>query len=395
MRHAPSMSTRRRLIAVLAVVGVLADRGCRVGVLHVFGIGDAAHASTGTMSTVTLSATAGSPSTPLYPGGTGDVSLEVNNPNAYAVTLVSVTGNGTITADAGHSGCTTTGVTFTQPDRAQHDHPGQCQQRPDPPVRGGVDGPLVVERLPGGDVLHPRHDHGAQVMSQLTPAHAAPSGEKVSFSPARGRACDGGHSRRSGRRRFRLLADDRQLQPGGCVGHEPRRRRVPAHRGLGDRGKRQLDEPDRSPPAPSTWSRGQVPARRPCAPRRARASSATPSVSTLPRQRPLPGYRLQLLGHRRARYNWQSSAGTASFTTMAVNITTPSQRLDLRRQLGRFDQRDLLAGHREPRSRTSRCRSNRGADRAGRARGTLDDGLPELRGDGRHGQQLDAEPAHR
>ena len=41
------------------------------------------------------------------------MSLEVNNPNAYAVTLVSVTGNGTITHDAGHSGCTTTGVTFT------------------------------------------------------------------------------------------------------------------------------------------------------------------------------------------------------------------------------------------------------------------------------------------
>ena len=65
------------------------------------------------MSTVTLSATAGSASTPLYPGGTGDVSLEVNNPNPYAVTLVSVAGSGTISHDLGHSACTTTGVTFT------------------------------------------------------------------------------------------------------------------------------------------------------------------------------------------------------------------------------------------------------------------------------------------
>ena len=40
------------------------------------------------------------------------MSLEVNNPNAYAVTLVSVAGNGIITADPGHSSCTTTGVTF-------------------------------------------------------------------------------------------------------------------------------------------------------------------------------------------------------------------------------------------------------------------------------------------
>ena len=69
--------------------------------------------STASMSTVTLSATAGSASTPLYPGGTADVSLEVNNPNAYAVTLRSVTGHGTISPDAGHAGCTTTGVTFT------------------------------------------------------------------------------------------------------------------------------------------------------------------------------------------------------------------------------------------------------------------------------------------
>ena len=87
------------------------------------------------MSTVTLNATAGTPSTPLYPGGTGDVSLEVNNPNAYAVTLVSVTGNGTITPDAGHSGCTTTGVTFTNQTGLTHDHPGQRQQLPDPPAR--------------------------------------------------------------------------------------------------------------------------------------------------------------------------------------------------------------------------------------------------------------------
>jgi len=41
------------------------------------------------------------------------VILRVNNPNAYTVTLVSVSGNGTITPDGGHAGCTTTGVSFT------------------------------------------------------------------------------------------------------------------------------------------------------------------------------------------------------------------------------------------------------------------------------------------
>ena len=107
------MSTRRRLITVLAVVGVLAAGGGAYAYFTSSGSGSG-HGSTGTMSTVTLSATAGSPSTPLYPGGSGDVSLEVNNPNSYPVTLVSVSGNGTIMPDSGHlAGCTTTGVTFS------------------------------------------------------------------------------------------------------------------------------------------------------------------------------------------------------------------------------------------------------------------------------------------
>jgi hypothetical protein len=104
------MSTRRRLIAILAVVGLLMG-GAAWAYFTSHGSGSGP-GSTGTMSTVTLSATAGSPLTPLYPGGSGDVSLEVNNTNAYSVTLVSVTGSGTITPIADPS-CTTTGVTFT------------------------------------------------------------------------------------------------------------------------------------------------------------------------------------------------------------------------------------------------------------------------------------------
>ncbi len=69
--------------------------------------------STGTLVAVTLTTT-GSPSSALVPGGTADVVLGVHNPNAFSVTLVSVSGGpGSITADSGHPGCTTTGVTFT------------------------------------------------------------------------------------------------------------------------------------------------------------------------------------------------------------------------------------------------------------------------------------------
>ena len=106
------LNRHRRVVAMLSFVGVLAVGGTAWAYMTSAGSGHGS-GSTASMSTVTLNATAGSPSTPLYPGGTADVSLELNNPNGYAVTLRSVTAHGTITADAGHTGCTTTGVTFT------------------------------------------------------------------------------------------------------------------------------------------------------------------------------------------------------------------------------------------------------------------------------------------
>ncbi len=73
--------------------------------------------SVGAMQPVTVVAIAGGdkPSASLLPGGTADVVLDVKNPNPYTVTLVSVVGSlsGTVSADPGHSGCTPTGVTFT------------------------------------------------------------------------------------------------------------------------------------------------------------------------------------------------------------------------------------------------------------------------------------------
>jgi len=68
---------------------------------------------TGTLQPVTVAASAGTASTPLLPGDSGDVVLQVTNPNSLAVTLVTVSGNGTITADGSHGSCTTTGVAFT------------------------------------------------------------------------------------------------------------------------------------------------------------------------------------------------------------------------------------------------------------------------------------------
>jgi hypothetical protein len=93
--------------AILALVlGIGA--GSAYGFLATHGSGTGL-AGTGTMQTVTM-ATAGTPSTPLLPGKTGDVVFSVTNPNNFPVSLVGAaleTGSA-ITPDEGHSGCTTT-----------------------------------------------------------------------------------------------------------------------------------------------------------------------------------------------------------------------------------------------------------------------------------------------
>ena len=65
------------------------------------------------LSTVDASA---STDATLYPGVSGDVTLRISNPNAFPVRVTAVSLNGdnsNITADAGHSGCSPTGVSFT------------------------------------------------------------------------------------------------------------------------------------------------------------------------------------------------------------------------------------------------------------------------------------------
>lgn len=74
-----------------------------------------ATASAGSLRPVTIEATTGTPGTPLLPGGTGDVTLTVDNPNSFDLTVVSVTGTGAITA-VGNPACTEhSGVSFNPP----------------------------------------------------------------------------------------------------------------------------------------------------------------------------------------------------------------------------------------------------------------------------------------
>jgi hypothetical protein len=61
------------------------------------------------LTTVDVSATT---SASLYPGQNGNVDIKIHNPNPYDVRVTAIADTGAATADTGHSGCTTTGVTF-------------------------------------------------------------------------------------------------------------------------------------------------------------------------------------------------------------------------------------------------------------------------------------------
>lgn len=115
MHHAVRRGRMLRRLAVgpvVIVATVVLGLGTAFAYFSASGSGTGS-ATTGTLQTVTLIAVTGTPSTPLLPGGAGDVLIELHNPNGFAVTLVSVTATGPATPDAGHPGCTTTGVSFT------------------------------------------------------------------------------------------------------------------------------------------------------------------------------------------------------------------------------------------------------------------------------------------
>jgi hypothetical protein len=101
-----------RKIAVAVIAAALSAVGLVYAAWTTNGTGDA-YAKAGTAAAISTVDVSASTTATLYPGVSGDVLIKLDNPNPYAVTVTSVTGNGSITADGGHAGCTTTGVTFT------------------------------------------------------------------------------------------------------------------------------------------------------------------------------------------------------------------------------------------------------------------------------------------
>ena len=96
----------------LMVLGV----GTAYAYWSTIGIGNGS-AANGTMQTVLVDAfvSGDSTATSLVPGGSADVILRATNPNSFPVRVYSVAANGPASADASHTLCTNTGVTFNPP----------------------------------------------------------------------------------------------------------------------------------------------------------------------------------------------------------------------------------------------------------------------------------------
>ncbi|OYV61557.1 MAG: hypothetical protein B7Z69_00390 [Actinobacteria bacterium 21-73-9] len=69
----------------------------------------------GSAKAVSVVAATGTPSTPLYPGGVGDVTLTVDNPNSFSVRIIALGPSpaASVTAKGGVGPCSVTGVTVS------------------------------------------------------------------------------------------------------------------------------------------------------------------------------------------------------------------------------------------------------------------------------------------
>jgi len=97
---------------LVTLLGVLLAGTIALAAWTAGGTGDGYSKATTAQALTTIDASA-STTAQLYPGGTGDMKLRINNPNPYAVTVTTVTGSGAITSDKGAACNASTGVTFT------------------------------------------------------------------------------------------------------------------------------------------------------------------------------------------------------------------------------------------------------------------------------------------
>jgi hypothetical protein len=93
----------------IAAFAISAGAGAAFAYFGATGTGSGS-AKLGSMKSVTIAATVGTPTSVLLPGGSADVVFTVTNPNSFPVSLGGVTlkSGGQITPDSSHAGCATT-----------------------------------------------------------------------------------------------------------------------------------------------------------------------------------------------------------------------------------------------------------------------------------------------
>jgi hypothetical protein len=106
------LASKKKKLALGAVVVVAGSAiGIAIAAWTTGGTGSG-QAQAGSAASLTISA--GTPSSSLYPTASADVAATISNPNPYKVHVSSIA-LGAVTVDAGHSGCNTSSVTVTSP----------------------------------------------------------------------------------------------------------------------------------------------------------------------------------------------------------------------------------------------------------------------------------------
>jgi hypothetical protein len=111
MRFLKFKNSRKRLVRVGALLVGVSVIGVAVAAWTTGGSGSG-QASAGSAGSMTISA--GTPSTSLYPTASADVAATVSNPNPYKVHVSSIS-LGAISVDGGHSSCNTASLSVTSP----------------------------------------------------------------------------------------------------------------------------------------------------------------------------------------------------------------------------------------------------------------------------------------
>lgn len=104
----------KRALAMLTALLVLVGAGLVYAAWTTNGNG-AAYSKAGTAQPISTVDVSASTSATLYPGASPDALIKFSNPNSFPVkvTAVALDTSGSISADAGHSGCAGTNVSYT------------------------------------------------------------------------------------------------------------------------------------------------------------------------------------------------------------------------------------------------------------------------------------------